>query len=143
MGKFYHYTNQEGYEAIRKSKKIKKSKTEGVDAVFGYGVYLTSLSPQDRTNRGIANNNYDGSKDKFARRMLREGRINYWFEFDIPKKMLENCQDLDPNKRDIWLLKDYDLDFNRFSMTDCGEFEDFGKEEDPILLAVFSDSDSI
>ena len=71
MGKFYHYTNKEGYKAIKKSKKIKKSKTEGVNAVFGYGVYLTSLSPQDRTNRGIANNNYDGSKDKFARRMLR------------------------------------------------------------------------
>ena len=135
MGKFYHYTNEEGYEAIKKSKKIKKSKLNGPDAVFGKGVYLTSLSPQDRTKGGIAKNNYDGGEKP----MLEAGRVNYWFEFNIEDETkLTRCED--PDKRNIWLLKD-DL---KFPISNHGKFEDF-KEEDPVpaedisSLEVFSD----
>ena len=123
MGKFYHYTNKEGYKAIKKSKMIKKSKLKGADAVFGEGVYLTSLSPKNRTKGGIAENNYDGGEKP----MLEAGRVNFWFEFEIAEKKLKKA----PGGRDVWLLKGSSLKFDDFPMTNDGKFENF-REKDPV-----------
>ena len=61
MGKItlYHYTNRDGYDAIRRTKKILKSEGPG-DAAFGNGVYLTDMSPFAGSKATIAKGNYDG-----------------------------------------------------------------------------------
>ena len=116
MGRFYHYTDKQGYDAIKNSKKIRKSKLSGVDAIFGSGVYLTSLAPEDVFTKGrIAVNNWDGA----AQGAVDSGRADFYFEFNIPETSLVKC----PDKRDIWLLKDRDLEFDKFSMVDCDFFE--------------------
>nr|KAG5686757.1 hypothetical protein BaRGS_011873 [Batillaria attramentaria] len=42
---FYHYTTEEGAEAIKRTGVIKQSKLGGPDGAFGSGVYGTTLSP--------------------------------------------------------------------------------------------------
>ena len=117
MGRFYHYTDEKGYKAILKSRKIKKSKMKVGDAVYGTGVYLTRLSPQDRTKGGIARNNY--GHDSLEKARLKDGRVDYWFEFDIDEARLENVS----GERDIWLLMNSSLKFDDFLMTNHGKFE--------------------
>merc|ERR1711872_639001 len=123
MVKLYHYTDKAGYDAIRKTKKILKSSVGKGDAVMGSGVYLTSLSPQGRSKIVIAKNNYDGNQYLFANQQNSDGKVDYWFEFDIPESKLSKY----PGKRDIWLYKDQDLSFADHSPTGQGDFNSFGK----------------
>ena len=58
--KLAHYTTEAGAKAIKESGVIKSSTDTGVhrDAVFGRGVYLTTLSP-DTPRCQIVENNWD------------------------------------------------------------------------------------
>ena len=117
MGRFYHYTDEKGYKSILNSRKIKKSRMQVGDAIFGEGVYLTSLSPQDRTKGGIARNNY--GHDRLEKARLKQGRVDYWSEFDIDEARLVEA----PGERDVWLLMNLSLKFDDFFMTSHGKFE--------------------
>ncbi|CAH3167642.1 unnamed protein product [Porites evermanni] len=55
---YYHYTDQRGVKGISKSKEIKASTDTTNDAVYGPGVYLTSMDPRNDP-KDIIRNNYD------------------------------------------------------------------------------------
>jgi len=121
MGKIvvlYHYTDKKGYDAIKKSKKILKSSDTTNDAVYGAGVYLTSLSPNKRSKIEIAENNYDG----IAKAQERHGKVDYWFEFYLPEEVVSSFR----SERDIWLYKGKDLCFSDYPATNDGDFHSYG-----------------
>merc|ERR1719369_1170477 len=123
MVKVYHYTDKAGYDAIRKTKKVLKSEKSKGDALIGDGVYLTSLSPKGRSKILIAQNNYDGNQYKFATNQEADGKVDYWFEFEIPESKLSKYPG---KKRDIWLYPGQDLSFADYSPTAHGDFNSFG-----------------
>ncbi len=59
----YHYTNEDGKDGIIEDKIIAPSNPIVRDAYFGKGVYFTSLSPNNSTNK-IMINNWDGVRGK-------------------------------------------------------------------------------
>ena len=122
MVKVYHYTDKAGYDAIRKTKKVLKSEMRKGDAIAGDGVYLTSLSPKGRSKIIIAKNNYDGNQYNYAAKQEADGKVDYWFEFEIPESKLSKYS----GKRDIWLYPDQDLSFADYSPTAHGDFNSFG-----------------
>ena len=66
--KVYHYTNKEGADGIKASKRIKKSRRKIRDAFFGDGVYLTSLTP-DKSTKDLSYEmfgQHDGHRDKVS-----------------------------------------------------------------------------
>jgi hypothetical protein len=124
MVNLYHYTDKRGYEAIKSSGKVLKSTDTAHDAKFGVGVYLTSLSPKDRSKIVISKNNYDGARGgPFAQNQVDDGKVDYWFEFDIPDGKLSKC----PSKRDVWLFLNNDISFADYPPTNHGDFNSFGK----------------
>ena len=46
----YHYTNEEGADAIMKTGELRPSLESQGDAVCGDGVYATKLSPDSKIN---------------------------------------------------------------------------------------------
>ena len=67
----YHYTSKEGAEAIEDTKLIRGS--TGVNALFGDGVYVTDLPPDDKATKiDILLNNYDDGGDKKAVKALKK-----------------------------------------------------------------------
>ena len=74
-------------------------------AAFGDGVYLTSLSPENRTKMELAKNNYDG----LAVKQEEAGRIDYWFEFNLPVEVVSECSTV----RDVWLYPGSNLHFRK------------------------------
>ena len=58
----YHYTDESGMRGIQDLREIKQSGMVGVDAVFGEGVYLTSLNPEQHSKKTIAQNNWNGKR---------------------------------------------------------------------------------
>ncbi|KAL3865440.1 hypothetical protein ACJMK2_042830 [Sinanodonta woodiana] len=52
----FHHTDLDGYKGICRDGKIKESLSDGADAAFGQGVYLTSLGPEWSANEVIINN---------------------------------------------------------------------------------------
>ena len=74
-------------------------------AAFGDGVYLTSLSPENRTKMELAKNNYDG----LAVKQEEAGRIDYWFEFNLPVEVVSECSTV----RDVWLYPGRNLHFRK------------------------------
>ena len=80
MGRLYHYTSQAGHEQIVRSGVIKQSQNFTRDCVYGDGVYLTTLNPEDFSKEDLAKNNYGGG----WRKRLSDGRLDYYVEIEIP-----------------------------------------------------------
>ena len=82
----YHYTDNDSLEKIKKSGLIKESKPGSAtgDAVFGQGVYVTRLSPEEHSKKDIARNNYDDG-EPFQDQKLSEGKVDGYIEVKIPK----------------------------------------------------------
>ena len=90
MAKLYHYTSEENGRRIMASRIIWATEDGGRDAVLGRGVYLTDISPQDRSKEDIAENNWRiGSAKK-----LEGGHVEVAIEINI------NDIDIDRIKRD-------------------------------------------
>ena len=117
----YHYTDKAGYQAIQKTEKILMSSAAGGDAIAGDGVYLTSLSPRNRSKMMISKNNYDGTQNMFAERQEQDGKVDYWFEFNLPESAVSKY----PTKRDIWLYPAQDLLFSDYRPTNHGDFNSY------------------
>ena len=49
---YYHYTDKQGYDGIMRDMCIKQSSDS---ALFGPGVYLTTISPYEHSHREVAN----------------------------------------------------------------------------------------
>ena len=124
MVKLYHYTDKAGYDAIRRTQKIRKSTDTANDARYGVGVYLTSLSPRNRSKVVISKNNYDGARGgQFAYNQMDDGKVDYWFEFDIDSSKVTAYK----GARDIWLFPGNDISFADYPPTNHGDFNSFGK----------------
>jgi len=100
MGRLYHYTNQRGYENIKRSGIIRQSQNFEKDCVYGDGVYLTTLNPEDFSKEDLAKNNYGGG----WRRRMSDGRLDYYIEIEISYSdlKLERCKTSD-DWRDVYL----------------------------------------
>jgi hypothetical protein len=81
MVKLYHYTDTAGKNGIEASNRISMSTNTVIDAVYGKGVYLTSLGPHNPT-RTILGNNYDGTVQ--VPQWLAD-KTEWYFEFDSSK----------------------------------------------------------
>ena len=53
MGRLYHYTSEQGHNIITRQKIIKQSKDFQKDCIYGDGVYLTTLNPEDFDKESI------------------------------------------------------------------------------------------
>ena len=111
MGRLYHYTSQAGHEQIVGSGVIKQSQNFTRDCVYGDGVYLTTLNPEDFSKEDLAKNNYGGG----WRKRLSDGRLDYYVEIEIPFSdlKLERCRTGD-EARDVYLYAG-DLRLDTFS----------------------------
>ena len=96
MGRLYHYTSQTGHDHIVKSGLIKQSQNFTKDCVYGDGVYLTTLNPEDFSKADLARNNYGGLWQK----RLSDGRLDYYVEIEIPfsELRLTRCQTQDESR---------------------------------------------
>ena len=76
MGRLYHYTSEQGHDRILGQKMIKQSQNFQKDCIYGDGVYLTTLNPEDLDKKSLAKNNYGGG----WRKRLSDGRLDYYIE---------------------------------------------------------------
>jgi len=108
MGRLYHYTSQHGCDRITSSGCIKQSQNFERDCVYGDGVYLTTLNPEDFGKADIAKNNYGGAWKK----KMDDGRLDCYIEIDIPFSdlKLERCE---AKGRDVYLYNG-DLVLSKF-----------------------------
>ena len=102
MTYLYHYTDFKHTLAIIRDQKIRASDLKSTDAVFGKGVYLTSMG-EKYSVKEIVVNNWGDSKACIE---LNKAKVKFYFKVnssDIPgvKSVAE--------KRDVWLYPD-DLD---------------------------------
>ena len=97
----YHYTDKKGAEGIRSSRFIKASQVETGDAIFGYGVYLTSMTP-DKAKKEIAENNWDTLAKNAATRALNNGRVDYVVKVTLDASKVPKVMTTD---RDIYLFE--------------------------------------
>ena len=82
--KLYHYTNKKAYDAILNDRRILESKDRTMDAVHGAGTYLTPLDPSHKKEE-IAKESYNDGRA--AGKALRDGKLDYWFEFDLDEAL--------------------------------------------------------
>ena len=108
MGRLYHYTSEQGHQQIVNSKVIRQSQNFAKDCVYGDGVYLTTLNPDDFSKETLAKNNYGGGWKK----RLSDGRLDYYIEIEIPFSDL-NLERCDADDRDVYLYTG-DLDLDKF-----------------------------
>ena len=76
--KLYHYTDASGHAEIKRTKVIRRSQRgQQRDGIFGDGVYLTSLDPNDHNKEEIARNNWNNG--------WRENlhKTDYYIEIDM------------------------------------------------------------
>ena len=108
MGRLYHYTSDSGHDRITGSGRIKQSQNFERDCVYGDGVYLTTLNPEDFDTADIAKNNYGGA----WRKKLADGRLDYYIEVEIPFSDL-NLERCEAEGRDVYLYNG-DLVLSKF-----------------------------
>ena len=97
----YHYTNIEGRLGIAQTGCINPS-GGGRDAVFGEGVYLTSIPPTESKIKIVANN-WGSQQEQQLIKVVKEGRVDFVVEIQIPTHLVTKCQTSDG--RDIYLYK--------------------------------------
>ena len=117
MGRLYHYTNQQGYDQIVRSKTIRQSQNFEKDCLYGDGVYLTTMNPQEFSKEDLARNNWGGAWKK----RMSAGRLDYYIEIEIPYSdlSLQRCDTSDSGDRDVYLYSGH-MQLDRFSW-DHGE----------------------
>ncbi|KAK7501025.1 hypothetical protein BaRGS_00007905 [Batillaria attramentaria] len=93
---FYHYTSNEGLNAIVQSGYIQPSTLEGADAFFGEGVYGTSLPPSVG-KRKLAENNWGG----LWKQHEDAGKVDHAIYLKIPGDKLIQAK----SDRDIYIYK--------------------------------------
>jgi len=98
MGRLYHYTSDQGHQRIIGQKLIKQSQNFQRDCVYGDGVYLTTLNPEDFDKESLAKNNYGGG----WRKRLSDGRLDYYIEIEIPFSDLKLTR-CEADGRDVYL----------------------------------------
>ena len=104
--KLYHYTDASGHATIRRTKVIRCSRRgQQVDGIFGEGVYLTSLNPNDHDKEEIAKNNWNnGWKGNL-------NKTDYYFDIDIPRSHRDLRKVSSRDGRDVYVFEaDLDLD---------------------------------
>ena len=102
----YHYTTEEGAKGILKDGAIKPSVRKGTgrtkdDALFGQGVYLTSLQP-GIGKQIIALHNYDGN-NKNVQKMIKSGKVNFAIKFTLDSEDSNLVKVAKDSNRDVWL----------------------------------------
>lgn len=95
----YHYTTKDGATSILQNRIINQSKLtkRARDAVFGPGVYLTALSPEEGKLKIVMNN--WGADERDALEMIFGGRVDYCIKVVFPSndRNLERCQTTERN----------------------------------------------
>ena len=102
MTYLYHYTDYKRTLNIIKEQMIRASELKSSDAVFGSGVYLTSMG-EKHTIDEIAYNNWDHSSP------IEQTREKVKFFFKIHSSDLPGVRKVSDNTRDVWLYP-HDLD---------------------------------
>ncbi|XP_068730487.1 uncharacterized protein [Montipora capricornis] len=97
MEVYYHYTNEAGAKAIGKSKKILEYRGHN-HAVFGPGVYLTKIGPENGPLYVLINN-YD---DFMSMVLAKADRADYVIAIKLPPGKVKKCDD---DGRDVYLYK--------------------------------------
>ncbi|CAH3151131.1 unnamed protein product [Porites lobata] len=95
-----------GAAGIEESGMIKESTDTKNDAIFGPGVYLTSMSPSNSTEKIILNN-YDDRVGIVDRPTVR-AKVQYAVEVQVDSNEVEKVSD----DRDVYLYSG-DLDLNK------------------------------
>ncbi|XP_046344560.2 uncharacterized protein LOC124125321 [Haliotis rufescens] len=102
---FYHYTNKAGKDAIVRQKRIRAS--DGAkDAVFGRGVYGTTLSPSSGLKK-IIYNNWDGRVDPTKGMLVRAA---WAIKVELPKTDVKEAG----SERDILIYTGGDLQLDDY-----------------------------
>ncbi|XP_031550746.1 uncharacterized protein LOC116288143 isoform X1 [Actinia tenebrosa] len=101
---FYHYTDDQGIEGIKRDKIIRPS-TDPSDMMIGKGVYLTKIRP-DESKTAILRNNYDGSRPS-----TNIDRAKNVIKITLPTSEVEKAH----GSRDVYKYKDEDgLDLRNY-----------------------------
>ncbi|XP_025101778.1 uncharacterized protein LOC112568615 [Pomacea canaliculata] len=80
----YHYTNRQGLDAIKKRGYISESNDAARDTSFGFGVYMTHLSPAyDKIK--VAKNCWDKGYES----AIKQGKLDYAIRIEIPAQELD------------------------------------------------------
>ncbi len=115
----YHYTDKNGALGIVKSNRINSSKSTKTDAVFGNGVYLTSMPPT-AGKKNILKNNYDDAIDSTK---IELTKVKYYFRFDSTE--LSGVKKEPNTKRDVWRYpNDIDLESVSYELGTIDEPQD-------------------
>lgn len=101
MGVYYHYTDKDSLKKIKRSKRINKSGVSNKDAIYGKGVYLTKLGPQNKSKYEIAMNNYDSAWNQG----LSEGKVDCFIRITIPDSEVKQAS----SARDIYIYPNADI----------------------------------
>lgn len=110
----YHYTSEAGARGINNSKRISASRPKrgrGDDARYGYGVYLTSIAPNETTKLRLMLNNYDGTPDTMLKRVIAETthKIEKVVVVELPYHLVERVE----SERDILMVRG-DIELSQF-----------------------------
>ena len=97
--KLYHYTDAKGIAEIKRTHVIRCSLGDQRDGIFGDGVYLTSLNPEDHDKEEIARNNWNNGWEGNL------GKTEYYIEIEIPRSD-ENLKKINSRDgRDVYVYK--------------------------------------
>ena len=118
MLQLFHYTSLENEKMIRREGMIRRTRISDRDSMFGEGVYLTELNPNEFEKDTIAQNNWG---PKGYKKSLREGKADAHIQVEIPKNDQNICK-ADAGDRNIYVYKQ-DLDFGRFSSQSGRNYE--------------------
>ena len=117
----YHYTNERDFKNIL-DEKILRMSPSGPNGRYGTGVYLTSLTPDNGTDK-IKKNNYDGlyKKPLYANK-TEECYLKFY------KKDLDDVQCIQTKgDRDVWL---YSREINLRNLSYYSGYTDYSDTEE-------------
>ncbi|XP_046565404.1 uncharacterized protein LOC124274127 [Haliotis rubra] len=123
---FYHYTDEEGKNAIVQSMTVKQSRKKpgDGDVAFGEGVYGTTMDPDDFSKQEVARNNYDGAPG-FWEDLMDIGRVDFAIKILLP---VSEVKFVNYQSRNILIYKgDIDLRMYTYCIIEVEDEED---EED-------------
>ena len=106
----FHYTSEEREKIIRREGVIRRSWTSDRDAMFGEGVYLTQMNPDEFEKDEIAKNNWGPSGYKKSR---REGKADAHIRLEIPVND-RNISKCPSGERNIFLYSG-DMEIDKYS----------------------------
>ena len=117
MLELYHYTTEKCKEKILQEGVIRRTSISDTDALFGKGVYLTEMNPDEFEKDEIAKNNWGPNG---YRKKMRQGNADSYVKVSIPEKdrNIIKCPSGDRNVflyKDNLMLSDDDQDSGRNS----------------------------